>query len=158
MKSLLLIVLLFVSNQLLAHEVLLKLSLSPAGSFEAKTNKMEGTVKKVGNKYSSDKLSLMVSDLTTGIELRDNHFRKHLNFEKYPKIYMTNIIAENGKGEGILFVNNEKQKINFEYKNTSDKKIEATFKVIPSSFKLKEAKYLEIGVDDEVEIVAIIVL
>jgi hypothetical protein len=46
--------------------------------------------------------------------------------------------------------------VEFSYKNISDKKIEATFKVKASSFKLKEAKYLEIGVDDDVEIVATI--
>ncbi len=135
---------------------MVKVSLSPAGSFEAKTSKVRGEIKKEGTKFTAESLSIKVDDLKTGIDLRDEHFKKHLNYEKFPKIVMNKIVAENGKGTGELVVNETTNKVEFSYKNISDKKIEATFKVKASSFKLKEAKYLEIGVDDDVEIVATI--
>jgi polyisoprenoid-binding protein YceI len=142
------------SLQSFAGDLTVKMTLSPAGGFEAKTVKLHGDVTKAGEKYSSDSLWVKTEDLKTGIDLRDEHFHKHLNFEKSPKITMNNIAAENGKGSGTLTVNGVSNKVDFIYKQAGDKKLQANFKVKPSAFKLKEAKYLEIGVEDEVEVVA----
>lgn len=150
----LMLAILFISHALFASEVKVKMSLSPAGSFEASTTKVKGEVKKDGNKLTAESIWVKIEELKTGIDLRDEHFHKHLNFEKSPKITLNKVVAENGKGSGELTVNEVTNKIDFTYKNISDKKIEATFTVKPSAFKLKEAKYLEIGVDDEVEVVA----
>ena len=139
-----------------AHELTVKISLSPAGSFEAKTEKLKGEIKKEGAKFTAENLWVKVEELKTGISLRDEHFHKHLNFEKSPKVTLSQITAEGGKGTGTLTVNETKQPVSFTYKNISDKKIEANFKVKASDFKLKPAKYMEIGVDDLVEIVAVI--
>jgi hypothetical protein len=89
-----------------AHEVVVKVSLSPAGSFEAKTSKVRGEIKKEGTKFTAESLTIKVDDLKTGIDLRDEHFKKHLNYEKFPKIVMNKIVAENGKGTGELVVLN----------------------------------------------------
>lgn len=137
-----------------ASEIVVKVSLSPAGSFEAKTTKVRGEIKKVGNKFTAESLWVKVEELKTGIDLRDEHFRKHLNFEKFPRIAFNKIEASNGKGTGELVVNEIPNKVEFTYKELNYKKVEATFKVKASSFKLKEARYLEIGVDDDVEVVA----
>jgi hypothetical protein len=143
-----------VTQQTFANDLLVKITLSPAGSFEAKTPKLRGDVVKSGEKYTAESLWVKTNDLKTGIDLRDDHFHKHLNFEKNPKITLNNVEAQNGSGFGMLTVNGVMNKINFTYKSVADKKIEAVFKVKPSLFKLKEAKYFEIGVDDEVEIIA----
>ena len=132
------------------------MTLSPAGSFEAKTEKLHGEVTQAGGKYSAENLWLKIEDFKTGIDLRDEHFHKHLNFEKNPKANLSKITAENGKGSGTLTVNGVSNKIDFNYKVLNDKKLEAKFKLKPSSFNLKPAKYLEIGVEDEVDAVAII--
>ncbi len=138
-----------------AHELIVKVSLSPAGSFEAKNLKLRGEIKKDGAGFSSDQLWLKTQDFSTGIDLRDEHFKKHLEVEKFSKITLTNVKASGGKGTGELTVREVKRPITFTYKNLSEKKLEASFKVkAVTEFKLKEAKYLEIGVDDEVEIVA----
>ncbi len=142
------------TGSLLAHEVTIKVSLSPAGSFEAKSAKVKGEVKKDGNKFTAENLWVKVEELKTGISLRDEHFHKHLNFEKFPKITFTQVSAVDGKGTGTLNVNDVKKPVSFTYKNIGPTKIEATFKVKASELKLKEAKYMEIGVDDEVEVVA----
>lgn len=142
------------TGSLMAHEVTVKISLSPAGSFEAKSAKVKGEVKKDGNKFTAENLWVKVEELKTGITLRDEHFHKHLNFEKSPKITLTQVTAADGKGTGVLTVNDVKKPVNFTYKNVGPTKIEASFKVKASELKLKEAKYMEIGVDDEVEVVA----
>lgn len=143
------------SGQSFASELTVKMSLSPAGSFEAKTAKVRGDITKAGDKFSATSLWVKIEDLKTGIDLRDEHFHKHLNFDKNPKITISNVEASGGKGSGTLNVNGVSNKIDFSYKAINDKKVEASFHVKPSLFKLKEAKYLEIGVDDDVEIVAV---
>ena len=144
----------FLSFAIMANEVSVRVSLSPAGSFEAKSAKLKGEVKKNKQGYTAEQLWVKVEELKTGIDLRDEHFKKHLNYEKYPKIIFTDIKAENGKGSGTLNVNDVKKPVNFTYKMISDKKVEATFKVKATDFNLKEAKYMEIGVENEIEIVA----
>ncbi|MBC7537569.1 MAG: YceI family protein [Bacteriovorax sp.] len=137
-----------------ASDLSVHMTLSPAGSFDAKTAKLRGDVVKSGDKYTADSLWVKIEDLKTGIDLRDDHFHKHLNFEKFPKISMTNIVAQSGKGSAMLTINGVPNKQDFTYKQINDKKIEAHFNVKPSAYKLKEAKYLEIGVDDDVEVTA----
>jgi len=145
----------FGSFHAFSHELIVKVSLSPAGSFEAKNLKVRGEVKKDGAGFSSDQLWLKVQDFATGIDLRDEHFKKHLEVEKFSKITLTNVKAVDGKGTGELTVRDVKKMINFTYKKVGENKLEASFKVkAVTEFKLKEAKYLEIGVDDEVEVLA----
>jgi hypothetical protein len=144
----------FMMASLSAHEVSVKVSLSPAGSFIAKSSKLKGDVKKEGKIYKAENLWVKVEDLSTDIALRDEHFHKHLNFEKYPKITFTDVTASEGKGKGTLTINDVKKPVDFTYKEVTPKKLEATFKVKPSDFKLKEAKYMEIGVEDLVEVTA----
>ncbi len=148
--------LMMMSSLVCAHEVVVKVSLSPAGSFEAKSAKVKGDVKKTGNSFTAENLWVKTEELKTGITLRDEHFHKHLNFEKFPKIAFTQVSAADGKGSGTLVINDIKKVVPFTYKASGANKVEATFKVKPSDFKLKEAKYMEIGVEDEVEVVALI--
>lgn len=155
MKSLL-FALLLLNSTARAHDLLVKMSLSPAGSFEAKSAKLKGEVKKNGESFTAENLWIKVEELKTGIDLRDEHFHKHLNYEKYPKITLTQISAANGKGSGTLNVNDVKKPVNFIYKILSPNKIEASFNLKPSDFKLKEAKYMEIGVEDDVQVIATI--
>lgn len=144
------------NSLLFAHELTVKVSLSPAGGFEAKSAKLKGEIKKEGNKLMANNLWIKIEEMKTGIDLRDEHFHKYFNFEKFPKITFTEILAENGKGAGNLSVNNVKKRVSFIYKALSVGKIEATMKIKASDFDLKPAKYMEIGVDNDVEVVAIL--
>ncbi len=156
MKKMIGLFLVLLMNVATAHEVTVKVALSPAGNFEAKSDKVKGEVKKDGTKFTAENLWVKVEELKTGITLRDEHFHKHLNFEKFPKITFTQVSAADGKGTGTLTVNEVKKPVNFTYKNVGPTKIEATFKVKPSEFKLKAAEYMGIGVTDEVEVVTLI--
>ncbi len=133
-----------------------KVALSPAGSFEAKSDKVKGEVKKDGAKFSAENLWVKIDELKTGIDLRDEHFHKHLNSEKISKITFSQVTAADGKGSGTLTVSDVKKVVPFTYKMNSPTKLEATIKVKNSDFKLKDENYMGIGVVDDVEIVAII--
>lgn len=139
-----------------AHTLKLKISLSPAGSFEAENGKLRGTVKVEGEKYSAAELWLKVDDFKTGIDLRDEHLKKHLGLEKTPKITMKNISAENGTGTGTLSVNGVEKSVQFTYKKETEKKLRAEFKVKNSDFKLPSANYMGVGVEDEVHVETVI--
>ncbi len=143
-------------NVVSAHEVTVKVSLSPAGNFEAKSAKVKGDVKKDGAKFTAENLWVKTEELKTGIDLRDEHFHKHLNFEKFPKITFTKVTAADGKGSGTLTVNDVPKVVPFTYKMLSPTKMEATINVKNSDFKLKDASYMSIGVKDDVEVVAVI--
>ncbi|MEA9356902.1 YceI family protein [Bacteriovorax sp. PP10] len=157
MKSLLVIGASFLMMaSLSAHEVTVKVTLTPAGNFEAKSAKVKGDVKKSGAGFTAENLWVKTEELKTGIDLRDEHFHKHLNAAQFPKISFTQITAADGKGTGTLNVNGEKKPVSFTYKPAGPGKIEASFTVKASDFKLKEASYMSIGVKDTVDVVAII--
>ncbi len=154
MKKYLSILALVSSLQILAHELQVNVTLSPAGNFEAKNAKLRGDIKTEGAKYTAEQLWIKVDDFKTGIDLRDEHFKKHFNLQKFPKITLSNIVAENGTGKGVLNVNGVDRNVTFNYKKEGDKKIVASFKVKNSDFKLPNANYMGIGVNDDVEIIA----
>lgn len=156
MKSLLVIAASLMMSALSAHEVTVKVALTPAGNFEAKSEKLKGEVKKNGAGFTAENLWVKTDELKTGIDLRDEHFHKHLNSAQLPKITFTQVTAADGKGTGTLSVNDVKKPVPFTYKTLSPNKIEATFTVKPSDFKLKDANYMGIGVKDSVDVVAII--
>lgn len=139
-----------------AHEMVVKVALTPAGSFEAKSVKVKGEVKKKGTAFTAENLWVKTEELKTGIDLRDEHFHKHLNAAQFSKISFTQVTAADGKGTGTLSINDIKKPVPFTYKMINPSKIEAKFTVKPSEFKLKEASYMGIGVTDSVDVVAII--
>ncbi|MBC7430051.1 MAG: YceI family protein [Bacteriovorax sp.] len=139
-----------------AHEVTLKVALSPAGSFEAKSDKVKGIVLKDGAKFTAENLWVKVDELKTGIDLRDEHFHKHLASDKFPKITFTQVTAADGKGSGTLTVDEVKKIVPFTYTMKTPTKLEVTINVKNSDFKLKEENYMGIGVKDDVVIVAIV--
>ena len=157
MIKFLMTVFLLISSQLVfAHSLKLKVALSPAGSFEAENAKLRGNIKVEGEKYSAEELWLKVDDFKTGIDLRDEHFKKHLGLEKSPKITLKKIVAENAQGTGLLSVNGVEKNIHFSLKKISDKKIQANFTVKNSDFKLPSANYMGVGVEDDVVVEAVI--
>lgn len=141
-----------------AHSLQVNVTLSPAGNFSATNAKLRGEVKSEGNRYSAEQLWLKVDDFKTGIDLRDEHFKKHFNMSKFPKITLSKVVAENGTGSGLLAINGQEKKVDFTYKVENPKKIVATIKTKNSLFGLAAANYMGIGVNDDVEVIATIEL
>jgi polyisoprenoid-binding protein YceI len=131
--------------------ITVNVTLSPSGSFQATSNKVKGNLKKNGDFIEADKIQVMIESLKTGIELRDEHFAKHLNYGTHPKAVLSGLKAQNGKGSAQLEVNGITKPVSINYE-IKDGQVKASFKVKASDFKLAKAQYLGVGVEDDVVI------
>jgi hypothetical protein len=127
--------------------------LSPAGSFTAKSEKVKGTVIRSGDSFTSEKLSVSIDSLKTGINLRDEHFWKYLKHPAIQKITLTGLKASGGKGTATLEVNGVKKPVDITY-SESDNQVKALIRASAKEFNLPPEKYLGISVLDEVTIEA----
>ena len=148
-KSLMTLVVLLSLN---AHAGTVKVAvtLSPAGSFVAKSEKGRGFVEKAGSKLTAKELTVEVGTLKTDIDLRDEHFQQRLGGPK-AKVVLKNAQGENGKGTATLVVNGKEKPVTFAFKE-SGSKVVARFAVKPSDFGISDVKYMGIGVEDKVVI------
>jgi len=132
-------------------KVVVNVTLSPAGSFQAESKKLKGQLTKKDEVFTTQELSVRVTSFKTGIDLRDEHFSKHLDPSKsFPNIILTNLIKKEDKTYvGNLEVNGQKKSIQITIQE-EDNKVIAKFKTKPSLFGLAKAEYLGVGVVDEV--------
>lgn len=152
MKLILAFSLLLVSlNSFAEEKVTLFVSLTPAGSFQAVSKKPKGNLIKEKGAFTADKISVSVESFKTGIDLRDEHFWKHLNSSKHPKVTLYNLKAQDGKGSGQLEVNGIKKPVAISYVEKGQE-VEAKFKVKASDYSLPKAEYLGVGVNDVVAV------
>lgn len=153
MKSFVSLVLLLASLSVFAEEsITCFISLTPAGSFSAVSKKPKGNLIKEGGVFKADKITVSIESFKTGIELRDEHFWKHMNSTKHPKATLSNLKAAGGKGSFSLEVNGKKlDNVPVTYQEKGGEVV-ATFTVSAKSFALPEAKYLGVGVDDKVKV------
>lgn len=152
MKKLITLSLLVMSTMVMAeNKIVLEVGLFPAGSFQATSLKPKGALKKNGNTFSADKIIVSVESFKTGIDLRDEHFWKHLKSSTQPKITLANLKAQGGKGIASLEVNGVKKPIQINYKEIG-KEVHASFVVKNSDFKLPKVDYLGVGVSNDVKI------
>lgn len=155
MKQSFVIALLLFSSLVFADgQVTVSVSLSPAGSFQAVSKKVKGDVVKQGETFTADKLSVTIESLKTGIELRDEHFWKHLNTSKHPKVTIYDLKAQGGKGTANIEVNGVKKPVEKLTYKVVGSEVEAQFFVKASSFALAKAEYLGVGVEDLVKVEA----
>lgn len=134
--------------------VVVDIELSPAGSFQAKSNKVKGKVVTDGDKLVAIKLKVSVKSLKTGIDMRDEHLHKRISGKK---IEIVKAEGKNGKGSGIIKINKIEKPFKFKYeKKGSD--IEATFQLSLKEFEIKDINYMSVGVEDKVTIKATVPL
>jgi YceI-like domain len=131
--------------------VSIDVTLSPSGSFQATTSNIKGQLKQTGDTIQGDKFSILIKTFKTGIELRDEHFAKHLNADSHPKAILTQFRGQNGKASATLEVNGVSLPIDIKYQ-TQEGMVKASFVVKPSDFKLSKAQYLGVGVNDLVTV------
>jgi polyisoprenoid-binding protein YceI len=91
-----------------------------------------------------------IKSMKTGIDLRNEHFWKHLNHEKHPKAVLSNIVGKDGKATGTLEVAGVKKPVTITYTEQGNL-ITAKFKVNATDYKLPKAQYMGVGVQDSVE-------
>lgn len=144
-----------------AGELSFKVTLSPAGSFVASSSSLAGEVTRSGVRYLATEISLELSSLKTGIELRDKHMiQNYFEAARFPKAVLRNVSGAEGRFKGELTLHGRTQAIEgkFEPKSRASgpELVEATFNTTLSAFGIKEASYMGVGVEDEVEVTAIL--
>jgi polyisoprenoid-binding protein YceI len=154
MKTMIFLLTLFAFNSFAANKTTLFVALTPAGSFEAVSEKMKGNLIKSGGMITADKLWVSIESFKTGIDLRDEHFWKHLNSSKNSKAVMTEVKGQNGKATAMLEVNGVKKPVSMSY-TESGSDVRTNFTVKASDFGLPPAKYLGVGVNDDVRVEAV---
>ena len=125
--------------------------MAPAGSFQATSLKPKGDLKKTGNSFSAEKIIVSIESFKTGIDLRDDHFWKHMKSSTHPKATLSNLKAANGKAIAELELNGIKKPISIIYKEVGSE-VHADFTVQASDFKLPKAEYLGVGVSNDVKV------
>jgi polyisoprenoid-binding protein YceI len=134
--------------------VQIKVDLSPAGSFMAKTNKVKGVAQIKGNQVSASNVVVEAGSFDTGISLRNKHMReKYLEAQKYPEAELISATGVNGVGKGQLKVHGVVHDITGTYKMLPGNMAEARFKTKASDYNIAEAQYMGVGAEDEVEVI-----
>lgn len=140
---------LIISSEALAERIMkLSMTFTPSGSFEAVSEKIKGNVVKRDGILQSEKLWVNANTFRTEVNLRDEHFANHL---KNSRIVMTNIKAQNGKGEGTIEINQVKKPVSMSYVE-KDNHVEVSFDIDASEFNLPKAGFLGIGVSNQVKV------
>ncbi|NDD91565.1 YceI family protein [bacterium] len=144
-------------------EIRFKVTLNPAGSFVAKSSSVSGVAVAGGSGYSASRVELDLRTLKTGIELRDRHMtKKYFETDKFPKAVLTQAVAKNGRFKAQLQIHGKSQLIEGSYevkKSPSGSAfIEARFKTSLSAFEIQEANYMGVGVEDEIDVFAKILI
>jgi polyisoprenoid-binding protein YceI len=156
MKSILALLLLVASTLCFAEpKITLFIGLTPAGSFQGVSKKPKGNLFKTGSSFTADKISVSIESFKTGIDLRDEHLWKHMSADKHPKATLSDLKATGGKATANLEVNGVTKPIKMTYVEKGSE-IEAKFSVKASAFNMPQAKYLGVGVNDDIPVEAIL--
>lgn len=131
------------------------INLSPAGSFEIKSDKIKGKAKKAGGGYVTKGISVKTKSLVTGLELRDRHLHDKLEVKKFKKIEILEGKASGGKGVATIQVKNIQKKVSFTYKESGSNLI-VSFPLSLKDFNFTGINYAGVGVKDKVSVKAII--
>lgn len=154
MKNLLLMIfVLFVSLELQAQKVEMKVKLTPVGSFVIEAPRVEGKVERKADSLVARNIKLDLRHVSTGIELRDQHVREHFKVDKDPYAVLVKGVGKGGKFMGDLKIAGHTQRVSGTY-SEKDSLVEFVFKVKNSDFKLAKANYMGVGVNDVIEVKA----
>jgi polyisoprenoid-binding protein YceI len=146
-----LIVAIALSQVSFAQNCEVDVTLSPAGSFVGKTSSVSGHASLKGDTVVAKGIKVKLTDLKTGISLRDNHTQKHLETEKYPEAELLMGQGKAGKGKAKIKLRGKEKVVDGTYTLSSDKtKLDAKFPIVLSEFGITGIKYMGVGVKDEV--------
>ncbi len=148
MKIIMMITFLLTSFGAYAEEkITLYVTMTPAGSFQVISKKPKGNLIKQNGAFTADKISVSIESFKTGIDLRDEHFWKHLNSTKHNKATLYDLKAQGGKGTANLEVNGIKKPVTITYVEKGSEVL-AKLKIKASDYSLPKAEYLGVGVDN----------
>ena len=144
-------ILVFVSQHVLAGAVAVDVTLSPAGSFKAETESVQGFAYKTATGIAAENVIIDMKTLKTGVSLRDKHTKEHLLVEKFPQAKLVKAVGKDGKGEAIVEIMGKKQRVKGTYTVVGNT-MKAQFPIKLSDVDIKGIRYMGIGVKDDVVI------
>ena len=134
-----------------AQQAVVDISLRPAGSFNVKSTQVSGFAQKKGDGFEAKNIVVGLKSVTTGIALRDEHTRKHLDVQKFPEATLISAQGKDGKGDGLIKIRGIEKKIAGTYV-IKGQRLEAQFPLVLSDFNITGIKYMGVGVSDEVTV------
>jgi polyisoprenoid-binding protein YceI len=141
----------FCAQSVCAQSLQIDVKLTPAGSFQAITNKVKGSVQVSGNDAQAESVVIDLKSLTTGISLRDKHMKERLNVEQYPMAKLIKAEGKGGKGTATLEIKGQKIPVAGTYE-MKDGKLRAQFKMKMSDLGINDVRYMGVGAKDEVTV------
>lgn len=138
------------------NQLEIQVTLEPAGSFSAKSRQVnvEQSLQLTGTGFKVGRISVPIQSLETGLSLRDRHMRdNYFEATKYPQAVLTEAEGKDGTFKGRLQVHGVQKEVQGTYSIQSER-LEATFKCRLSDFRIKQASYMGVGVEDEVTVIA----
>ena len=99
----------------------------------------------------TQKITVKVTSLKTGIELRDNHLHKSMLAKKNKKVILTNAKASNGKGTAKLSIRGVTKPIKFTYKDKGGK-LDIDFTINLNDYKFEDINYKGVGVEEKLQL------
>lgn len=151
MKLNLMLVSFLVSSLAWAQQVVVDVKARPALSFKIKTSDIKGFAIQKGNSFEAQNIVVSLTNLKTGMELRDTHTKKYLEVEKFPEAILISAKGEGGTGSGVIKIKGIEQKISGTYKIEGSNLV-AEFPLKLSDFKITGVKYMSAGVDDDIKL------
>ncbi|MBL7666006.1 MAG: YceI family protein [Bacteriovoracaceae bacterium] len=155
MKTVLFCLLLTLSSIATAKEGLtVDVKLSPAGSFQIVSEKINGMIVKVDGTYLAKDIKIPVKPFSTDIDLRDKHVKEKLESKTFPYIQVKAAKASSGKGKARLVVRKVEKLIDFDYSELPGNQLKINFKLSLKDFKFEDFSYMGITVEDEIKVEA----
>ena len=151
MKKFILLLLTVFSVSTFAQQAVVDIKLRPAGSFKAKTGEVSGFATMKGNEVTASNIVVKLGHIETGIGVRDEHTRKHLEVEKFPEAVLVSAKGTDGKGEGTIKIRGVEKKVTGTYK-IEGANLVAEFAINLPDFNITGIKYMGVGVADEAKI------
>lgn len=134
-----------------AANVGVDVTLSPAGSFKAETDKVQGFAYKTANGFAAENVVIDMKTLRTGVSLRDKHTKDHLKVAQFPQAKLVKAVGANGKGEAIVEIMGQKKKVKGTYK-VEGNKLKAQFPMHLPDLQITGIRYMGVGVKEDVMI------
>lgn len=149
---------LVLSVNVFAQNISADVELFPAGDFTAKSSGLTGyMVKKDGKLLLGTPLKVKVDSFDSGLSLRNTHMKKYMGEKKQPIIIVKKAAGKGGEGVALLGMNGKSNKIKFKYAEDG-KVVKISFSIELSKFGIDDVSYQGVGVEDEVEVKAVVPL
>lgn len=142
-------------TQAFGANVEVNVELNPTGSFVIKTDKIQSKIFRRDGGLMAEKISVKVKNLSSDMELRDNHIKEKLEMEKYKTIDITNAKGTNGKGQATITIKSISKNIVFSYEEKGNT-VEVKFDLSLKDFQFEGISYMGVGVEDKIKVLAIL--